>query len=365
MKLIHLLIFILSILSISFAYNIISITEYIKLKEKLEKVKIKNYKAYIKLENFIKNTPCKRIKNDKSFLLTPSCLSKNYIPIIDTYTSIKEWINYIKDFKHTFYLNKSSFLYTWSSIIWNSLYFTDYDKFTKLISTNSTWEILLNSILLSKNYYVKIPKQYIIRKQLENYTFYISTKNLSNRWKCRKHNYLLAINSLNWYILLPHQKLNFNKLLSQINNNLYCRELWNRHKKYLFYEWVCGASTQLFRNALTNPYLVITKRYNHTKRYAKYYSNYIRWDDAAIYERTKQFEIKNTSAFPIYFFTFKKNDNLIYLISVYPKKSYDKTIVIRKQIWKLKALVWKLVFNKNFEETYSQFWISKYCCKVR
>jgi len=370
-KLVKFILFFSIVSNFTFWIYTISFTNYIDtlktLNQNLHKIphdKISKINKIVKLINKTKSLKCNFFQTESYFLINPICFIKNELPSISKYTAINKGFKYIFNFSNKFELNKTSFLYSWSKIIWKNWYFENYNLFKKLINTNSSGENIINIILLLKNYYIQIPKQFIYRKILDQFSYYVSTKNLTNRWKCRKHNYLLAIKQLDWIKLLPWEKLNYNKILAKLNNNLYCKELWNKYKHYLFYEWVCWASTQLFRNSLLNPNLVITKRYNHTKRYAKYYSNYIYWDDASIYEWIKQFEIKNIWNYPIYFKTLNKNENQIYLVSIIPTKILDKSVIIRKQIWKLKALVWKVVFDKNFNEKYSQFWISNYCCKV-
>ena len=51
--------------------------------------------------------------------------------------------------------------------------------------------------------------------------------------------------------------------------------------------------SQLFRVSLINPDIVINKRYPHNEWFVQYYWENIWGDDAAVYEYSKQFEIKN------------------------------------------------------------------------
>ena len=51
--------------------------------------------------------------------------------------------------------------------------------------------------------------------------------------------------------------------------------------------------SQLFRVSLLNPDIEITQRSPHNERFVQYYGETVWWDDAAVYEYSKQFEIKN------------------------------------------------------------------------
>jgi hypothetical protein len=70
---------------------------------------------------------------------------------------------------------------------------------------------------------------------------------------------------------------------------------------FLFYGGVCGMTAQLFRIALIHPDIQTTKRRPHNERFVQYYGENISGDDAAIYEMSKQFEIKNIGNQDIYF----------------------------------------------------------------
>jgi vancomycin resistance protein YoaR len=115
----------------------------------------------------------------------------------------------------------------------------------------------------------------------------------------------------------------------------------------------------LFRNSLLNPSLYITERYNHAERYVNFYSPYLYWDDASVYQRSKRLKIKNTSDVPVYFkkkIIWKK----IYLVTIIPKKVDDFVYVKKEQTSHLTATVWATVFDKNGEKKSEQFWNSKY-----
>jgi VanW like protein len=138
---------------------------------------------------------------------------------------------------------------------------------------------------------------------------------------CRRKNYLLALGHLDRTILQPGKKLVFNQLIADDPN--YCGA---ETGKFRFYQGVCGASTMLFRNTLTNPVIDIEKRQNHNHRYTNFYGG-TRGDDAAIYEMSKLFVIKNVSKNPVYFRVLRdRHDNPI-VFSLTPRRSEYISII--------------------------------------
>jgi hypothetical protein len=109
-------------------------------------------------------------------------------------------------------------------------------------------------------------------------------------WNCSTTNYKLAMETLDNYIMNPWDVFNANQKLSWIED--YCK--WETEEEYLFYGWVCWMVSQLFRVSLLSPWITITKRFPHNEWFVQYYGETVWWDDAAIYERSKQFEIQNS-----------------------------------------------------------------------
>jgi hypothetical protein len=141
---------------------------------------------------------------------------------------------------------------------------------------------------------------------------------LANRSACSLANYRAAISHLEWMKLLPSQELNLNSLISYDPHS--CK--WTTVNKYMFYAGACGSSTQLFRLSLLMPNLDVIERYPHSKRWAYYYGDKISWDDAAMYETSKKFIIKNNFDTSIYFKVYEQWD-YSYLVGVVPKKVTD------------------------------------------
>ena len=190
---------------------------------------------------------------------------------------------------------------------------------------------------------------------ISRYTWYVSDRYIDNYGPCSRQNFMRAFDEFGTIILQPGQSLNINKLLAWLDG--YCTgEGW----EYMFYQGVCGFSTQVWRNALINPYLTTTKRQNHGNRRQAYYGDEIVWDDAAIYEMDKQLEIQNTSEYPIYMRTIELAGNK-YLLSVMPLQS-DKIVEIRREeISKLKGRVIRTIKNKNSGEQLGRdYYVSQY-----
>ena len=124
------------------------------------------------------------------------------------------------------------------------------------------------------------PKSFLAMYQLDNLTVYASVRDTSTYGTCRRQNYDVAMNQMDRYFLEPGDILNMNRIIA--NQPGYCR---GDGGTFLFYEGACGASTQVFWNALLNPLLTVTRRYPHGKWYAGFYGSAVMGDDASMYER--------------------------------------------------------------------------------
>ncbi len=190
---------------------------------------------------------------------------------------------------------------------------------------------------------------------ISSYTRYVSDRYIDNYGRCAKQNFMRAFDEFGTVILQPWQSFNVNKLLAWLD--WYCiGEGW----EYMFYQWVCGFSTQVWRNALINPYLETTRRQNHGNRWQAYYGTEIVGDDAAIYEMDKQLEIRNGSELPIYMRTLQVWGNK-YLLSVVPKQT-DKVVEIRREeIGRLKGRVIRTIKDRETNKQIDrEYYISQY-----
>jgi len=222
------------------------------------------------------------------------------------------------------------------------------------IKQNLDKNTILN--LAYQNIDLEIDQLDIAYQNIKNYSFFVADKDLRWRWWCRLTNYNIAMNLFNNKTIKPWETYNTNKEFAQ-HSAEYC---WHETGRYLFYGWVCGASTQLFRVALINPYIKVLQRYGHSQRYVWFYWSYIYWDDAAIYQRSKQFEVQNIWDKEIYFKVWEKNWHK-FLMSVYPSPNPYITKIKREQTSYSRAFVWKEVLSKiDWSKFYDQGRSSSY-----
>lgn len=206
----------------------------------------------------------------------------------------------------------------------------------------SEWEKNWKMIVVSNNILAKL--------NYNQYSFYVVPTYLANRWQCSLQNYRIAIAKLDWYILQPWQELVLNNLIK--NNPKACK--WSSAQSYLFYGWSCGSSTQLFRLSLIMPYLTTVERYNHSKWWSMYYWKNIMWDDAAMYQNSERFIVRNDFDEPIYFRVYEQWD-YSYLVGIVPKK-IDEYVEIFKEVNWYRTEVTKWNFDKYGDIlNYSQF----------
>ena len=327
----------------------ISLADYQKNLNLLEEYKSKiNWTKADKIAAFF-DKKCDYYKEWAYYYVLPWCFETGKLPKL----SLKQTVNLvwplIKKFDKTYDLNSKWFFYKPTKID----YFVKYD----LSDIIWTWNIakLWLWVLSITHTWIKIPEIYLAFNQIKNYSFYVAWKDLSKRNWWRLQNFDVAFKALDNLVLQPNQIVFLNKLLA----NLPWYYTKGSDRKYLFYAGVCWVSTMFFRLALINPYLYVVKRYNHFHRYVYFYSNYLYGDDAAIYQYDKVLKIKNIYNKPILFKTKKIKDKL-YFVSIVPSKVDKFVYVEKRQIWRLKALVKKVVFNADWGIDYIQQWISKY-----
>jgi len=178
--------------------------------------------------------------------------------------------------------------------------------------------------------------------------FYVSDKDISKLSKCNTQNYTLALKTLDGKILKPGESYNANRELAKLRG--YCTG--RGETNYLFYGGVCGMTAQLFRTTLIHPDVEITKRRPHNERFVQYYGDEVGGDDAAIYEMSKQFEIKNTGNEDIYF-KVRRGEGHNYLVAISPRSSQSVEL-IKHPISTLKIDVERNIRKTNSGELFLQ-----------
>jgi vancomycin resistance protein YoaR len=101
-------------------------------------------------------------------------------------------------------------------------------------------------------------------------------------------------------------------------------------------------SAQVFRTTLIHPAIEVVKRRPHNERFVQYYGEDVGGDDAAVYEMSKQFEIKNSGTDDLYF-KVKRGKEHTLLVAVSPRSEQrveitkhpinERTIDLERVIW--------------------------------
>jgi vancomycin resistance protein YoaR len=178
----------------------------------------------------------------------------------------------------------------------------------------------------------------------------VSDKDISKLSRCNTQNYTLALKTLDGKILQPNESFNANRELAKVRG--YCTG--KGEKNFLFYGGVCGMTAQVFRTTLIHPTIEIVKRRPHNERFVQYYGDEVGGDDAAVYELSKQFEIKNSGTDDIYFKVQRGNGHNL-LVAISPKTN-QRVEITKHPINALKIdterIIWETT-NKNLNIPFS------------
>ena len=80
--------------------------------------------------------------------------------------------------------------------------------------------------------------------------------------------------------------------------------------------------SQLFRISLLEPDIIVNNRFPHNERFVQYYWETVWWDDAAVYEYSKLFEIQNIWKSDIIIKTSHSNNHSIMIAVSRPTKKW-------------------------------------------
>lgn len=342
MKRIFKIVFILWIVTILnnkvFANNIFEFTDFLDDIETVESAKDEiNILAYIDYIKALQDEDCIVQNYENYSYISPVCLLKE-TKYLTTEKSLQYLLSNLNTFYDTYQQDSYHFKYRATK---PSFKYTLYDRYQK-----NKWTIYEKLAILyrtNQDRMIKIDNEILAKFMFEKYSFYSVPTNLANRWACSLTNYKLAISKLNWLELKAWEVLDLNKLIS--NDPRSCK--WNSTKSFLFYWWSCGASSQLFRLSLIMPNITILERAWHAKRRALYYWSNIMWDDAAMYENSKKFIIRNDFDTSIYFSAYEKW-NYIYLVWIVPEKVDEYVEIIKNVNWYHTSL---------FKQIYNKYWI--------
>lgn len=299
----------------TFAENIVNFSVYQKDVKTISTKNISKTKALQEITQ-AQNTPCEYVIEKKDmYVMSPSCLLKNELPVIEFKEAIDYLWPYIDSFNMVYNDASQTFSYQGTSPIFKK----NYEILPKTLEEKLTLARLQN-----KWEKIRIHKSSLAYQTVKKANFFTVYKDTSILKRCTKQNYTIALNKINGTILWSGEILNLNQEIMKLK--WYCK--WAGAQDLLFYGWVCGFATQLFRTSLLVPTIEITKRYAHNERLVPYYSDYIFWDDAALYQMNKQLEIKNIWPNDLYLKVLKK-ENANYFVIITPEKT-NQWVTIKK-----------------------------------
>lgn len=353
---IWILLLFIAIFSWSIAYANENIDSFWNFLDDIETVKKAenwiNFFAYYNDLQALENKTCVVEHYDTYSYISPVCLlhETSYMPDSKSLEYLTKKLNMFYDmYKQDSY----NFVYKATEPSYSFSIIDDYLKYRW-----SIYEQLAILYWTHKNKKIMVDNYVLARLMFQNYSFYSVPTNLANRWPCSLTNYKLAIWKLNWKELKPWEVLDLNALIS--NDSRSC--IWNSKKSFLFYWWSCWASSQLFRLSLIMPRLTVLDRSWHAKWRSLYYWTNIMWDDAAMYENSKKFVIRNDFESPIYFVAYEKW-NYVYLIWIVPDKVSDYVEIDKKVNWYRSSVFkyiydinWYIIWEYQFDSVYSSIY---------
>lgn len=314
-----------------FANDILNFSEYMAQDKKIEN--ISRTKILYKIKQ-AKTMECTYVQEKKdTYIISPSCIIKNKLPQMGFVESIDYLRPYIQWFNNIYNDTSTNFSYEWTTPIFQKNY--------EIVPPTIEEKYAL-VVLQEQEKKLRIHKSSIAYQTLKNANFFAVYKDTSLLKNCTKKNYTVALRKINGMLLFSGKTLNLNKKIMNLSG--YCK--WSGPQNLLFYGGVCGFATQLFRASLLVPTIEITKRYGHNERLVPYYYDYIFWDDAALYEMSKQLEIKNNGPRSIYLKVLEWN-KWNYFVIITPEKD-DRGVTIKKQQTKtLGAKVDREIYKKS------------------
>lgn len=259
---------------------------------------------------------CKYTLSGWVFTINASCVPQKKLPELTLVEIVEEsWWN-ISELSWYYQAFNTSFEYYWAIPSFKK-------KWSPYLQENEESELLISQAI-DKREKISFSIWELAQYYAKHLSYYVADKDLTNLWRCTRKNYLLAFESIDWLVMNPWNIFNANTKLG--NLTWYCE--WDTDISLSFYWWVCGMVSQLFRVSLLNPNININKRFSHTERFVQYYWETIWWDDAAVYEYSKQFEIENIWNSDIVFKTREEWNKTILVAISWPT---DKWVNISKK----------------------------------
>ncbi len=301
----------------------------------------------VKNEEYLSN--CSYTFSAWIFTINASCIDQKQLPQLSLVDIVNEARNQIEWFSGYYNPYSRSFDYHWATPIFKA-------EWSPFLQWNEESEQLILEAI-EKRKKINFTYNELAQYYAEHLSYFVSDKDLTNLWRCTRINYILALEWMDGVIMNPWDIFNVNEKLSSLD--WYCR--WTTKDSFSFYGWVCGMVSQLFRVSLLNPSIFVNKRFSHNERFVQYYWENIWWDDAAVYEYSKQFEIQNTSNSDIVFkMRHEWNQSILVAIS-WPTNEWvniskenidwrDKAIHLMKNVYE-----WNIISRQEtFDSYYSR-----------
>jgi hypothetical protein len=289
---------------------------------------------------------CTWVISSWSIWLSDWCIMQQQVPIFPVQAIIDAARPHIKWFEGKYEPFATEQVRNWTQPI------RDEEVVTHRITPNNFQTLKINWIN-----WIFLPIENVLPLLAEQIERSPAHRTIDNYGNCAKQNYLTAAQHFGNVILQPGEEFEINQHIAHLD--WYCK--WTG-EEYMFYQWVCWLSTQLFRAWLINPDIEIVRRAPHSKRYTKYYGETVYGDDSAIYENLKKMVIKNRGNHPIQIRTLSWATEH-YLVIMWPKT--DKQVLIQKS--ESDKLTWRLgrKIYDNGELVEKQIWQSTYNSKFR
>lgn len=281
------------------------------------------------------------------FTINAICIQKKQLPQLSLVDIVNEVWNQIEWFSGYYDPLSQSFDYYGA----NPIFLTNWNPYLRW---DDEADLLVSEAIKSRKK-VSFTCTELAQYYAKHLSYFVSDKDLTNLKKCTRTNYLIALEWIDGVIMNPWDDFNVNTMLGSLK--WYCK--WQSEWNYSFYGWVCGMVSQLFRVSLLNPDVLITKRFSHDEWFVQYYWETVWGDDAAVYEYSKQFEIKNLWNSDI-IFKVRHEWNYSILVAIsWPTNGWVKiskqNIDWRKKAIHLNKSVYKLgdiIREENFDSYY-------------
>ena len=241
------------------------------------------------LENKQYSANCSYTLSAWIFRINAICVEQKKLPqltLVDIVDAVWDQIEWFSGYYQPY---SESFNYYWATPIFKT-------EWSPYLQWNEKSEELISEAV-KKRKKIKFTYNELAQYYAQHLSYFVSDKDLTNLWRCTRINYILALEWMDGVIMNPWDVFNVNEKLSSLD--WYCR--WITKDSFSFYGGVCWMVSQLFRVSLLHPEIVVNSRFPHNERFVQYYWEKVWGDDAAVYEYSKQFEIKNLSNSDIVF----------------------------------------------------------------